>query len=60
MSDETNTDDAPRGFFERGLHFPLGIAIGLGIMVLWNVFFVYKAVSSAPEVDIGYTHAIER
>lgn len=47
-------------FRERGLFFPLGIALGLGVMVLWNVFFVYTAIATAPEVDVDYTHAIER
>ena len=47
-------------FIERGLHYPLGIAIGLGGMVLWNVFFVYTAIQTAPEVNDEYTHAIER
>ena len=59
MTDNTPTADT-RSFTERGLWFPLGIAAGLGIMVLWNVFFIYQAVQAAPEVDDGYTSAIER
>lgn len=51
---------APKSFTERGLWFPLGIAVAFGIMVLWNFFFIYQAVQSAPIVDPGYTHAIER
>lgn len=58
------TTDKPtteqRSFTERGLWFPLGIAAGLGIMVLWNAFFIYQAVQAAPEVDDAYTRAIER
>lgn len=50
----------PHQFVERGLHYPAGIAIGLTVMVLWNVFFIHKAISSAPEVDPGYTHATHR
>lgn len=49
-----------RTFVERGLHYPLGIAIGLGGMVLWNVFFVYTAIATAPDVSADYTHAVER
>ena len=47
-------------FGEKGLWYPTGIAIGLGLMVLWNVFFIYTAVNAAPEVDPSYTHAMER
>ncbi|MCB9675298.1 MAG: hypothetical protein H6737_09290 [Alphaproteobacteria bacterium] len=52
--------DQPKSFTERGLWFPLGIAVGLGLMVLWNIFFVYQAIATAPDVDPGYTHAKER
>ncbi|MCA9571326.1 MAG: hypothetical protein KC656_25980 [Myxococcales bacterium] len=47
-------------FYESGLWFPIGIAVGLGVMVLWNVFFIYMAISTAPDVRTDYTHAIER
>jgi hypothetical protein len=49
-----------RSFVERGLHYPVGIAVGLGLMVLWNVFFVHQALSTAPDVDPAYTHATHR
>lgn len=58
MTHETPTAD--KSFTERGLWFPLGIAVAFGIMVLWNFFFIYQAVQAAPIVDPGYTHAIER
>lgn len=47
-------------FRERGLMFPLGIALGLGLMVVWNMFFIYMAVSTAPDVRADYTAARER
>lgn len=47
-------------FTERGLWFPTMIAVGLAVMVLWNFFFVYMALDTAPEVRADYTHAIER
>lgn len=49
-----------RRFFDRGLGYPLGIALGLGTVLVWNAFFLYKAIQTAPEVDPAYTHAIER
>lgn len=49
-----------REFTEKGLWFPTMIALGLGVMVLWNLFFVYMALETAPEVRSDYTHAIER
>ncbi len=49
-----------REFRDRGLFFPAGIAAGLGLMVVWNMFFIYQAVSSAPDVDPTYTHAKSR
>ncbi|MEZ4319931.1 MAG: hypothetical protein R3F61_20640 [Myxococcota bacterium] len=52
--------DDPRTFTERGLWFPLGIAVGLGLMVLWNLFFISQALSTAPDVSPSYTHALER
>jgi hypothetical protein len=57
-----NTPDTPdtRTFTERGLWFPLGIALGLGLMVCWNIFFVYQAVQSAPDVDPTYLHTEKR
>lgn len=45
---------------ERGLLFPLGIAIGLGLMVLWNGVFITLALQNAPDVSPAYTHALER
>jgi hypothetical protein len=47
-------------FKERGLLFPTGIAVCFGLMVLWNFFFVYMALQSAPDVRADYTHALER
>lgn len=47
-------------FGERGLWYPTGIAIGLGVMVLWNVVFVGIAIYTAPEVSPAYTHAKAR
>ncbi len=55
-----NADNTPKSFTERGLWFPLGIGVAFGIMVLWNFFFIYQAVQSAPIVDPAYTTAIER
>lgn len=52
--------DRIQDFRERGLSFPLGIAIGLSVMVLWNLFYVYQAISTAPEVDADYLHAPRR
>lgn len=65
MSAETPaTEPDSRGllqdFTERGLWFPTMLALGLATMVLWNIFFVYKALETAPEVRSDYTHAIER
>ena len=60
MSAEPETGEVPRTWAERGLWFPVGIAVGFGVMVLWNMFFVYQALSSAPDVDPGYVHALER
>ncbi|MFT6146536.1 MAG: hypothetical protein ACJATT_003300 [Myxococcota bacterium] len=54
------TDKTDKSFTERGLWFPLGIGVTFSIMVLWNFFFIYQAVQSAPIVDDAYTHAIER
>ncbi len=44
-------------FRERGYFFPLGICVGLGVMVMWNIFFIYQAVGAAPVVDPSYIHA---
>lgn len=49
-----------RSFTERGLWFPLGIAVAFGLMVCWNFFFIYTAIRTAPDVNPAYTHAIER
>jgi hypothetical protein len=49
-----------REFTERGLHYPWGIAVGLSIMVAWNVFFIYQALDSAPEVEQDYVHSTRR
>ena len=49
-----------RSFTERGLWFPTGIAVAFGLMVLWNIVFIYVAVHSAPDVDPRYTQALER
>lgn len=49
-----------RSFTERGLWFPLGLGIAFGLMVLWNLVFIYVAIQTAPEVDPSYTHALER
>jgi hypothetical protein len=49
-----------RQFTERGLHYPWGIAIGLSGMVLWNIYFVSQALSTAPDVDLDYVHATHR
>ncbi len=49
-----------RRFIESGRWFPMGIALGLGVMVLWNVFFIYMALQNAPDVRADYTHATER
>ena len=40
--------------------FPIGIGIGLTIVVLWNMVFIAVAISTAPEVNPAYTHALER
>lgn len=45
---------------ERGLLFPIGIAVGLGLMVLWNGVFITLALQNAPDVNPAYTHAVER
>lgn len=47
-------------FTERGLWFPTGIAVAFGLMVLWNFFFVYTALSTAPEVRADYDNAVHR
>lgn len=49
-----------RTFIERGLHYPTGIAVGLGLMVLWNLFFISKALQTAPIVDAAYVNATHR
>jgi hypothetical protein len=47
-------------FTDQGLHYPWGIGLGLGIMVLWNVYFIHRAIASAPEVDANYVHSSRR
>ena len=47
-------------FTERGLWFPTMLAAGLALMVLWNIFFAYMAIRTAPEVRADYTHARHR
>lgn len=47
-------------FIEKGLHYPLGIAIGLGLMVAWNLFFISQALGTAPDIDPSYVHATHR
>lgn len=49
-----------RRYYESGLWFPAMLATGLGIMVLWNMFFIYTALDNAPEVRADYTEAHER
>lgn len=47
-------------FKESGLYYPWGIAIGLGIMVAWNLYFISQALATAPEVDAAYVDATHR
>lgn len=51
MSD-TNTS----GSSGKGLEWPIGIALGLCIMICVNMAFIYVAVSGADSVDPSYTH----
>lgn len=51
---------ARTGFFERGLHWPAGIALGLALMVLWNGYFLAMALQNPPGVDPEWTHAVDR
>ncbi|MEZ4237244.1 MAG: hypothetical protein R3F59_14050 [Myxococcota bacterium] len=43
-----------------GLEWPLGIALGLLLVVLVNAGFAWMAVQHAPEVERSYTTAEHR
>lgn len=39
---------------QRGLEWPLGIALGLLTVVLVNIAFIYIATSDPPQIDANY------
>ena len=45
---------------DNGLWFPIGLGVGFSLMVLWNFFFIYTAIQTAPEVREDYTNALQR
>ena len=42
------------------MRWPIGIALGLGLVVAVNVTMIWLANRNAPEIESSYVHAVKR